>query len=243
MSAFRLSWSFPLRVKFRLVRSLSRQSVAKLVKHCAEFWNLLHELRTRAKKICRLLNLPPPPESMLITPSGTMVFLTCPTLCRGRGGMFYLVLGYSKFCQKTFCVSSVLQPIVDKHGGDRETESEKPPLLYTTSLIVHKTAGVLASRIFLLDHVQDRAQQKTHQTSSENNGRTRRVFSQLNCCVLCVFWSYVWTKTLGWLTLNQTDVILLIPWHLLSLLSPLSWSSLLFCRSLPRTAILNGRRL
>ena len=53
------------------------------------------------QKICCLHNLPPPPESMLITPSGTMVISYLANIVQGGGGMFYLGLGYSKICQKT----------------------------------------------------------------------------------------------------------------------------------------------
>ena len=45
---------------------------------------------------------PCPPESMLITPSSTIVISYLANIVQGRGGMLlYLGLGYSKFCQKT----------------------------------------------------------------------------------------------------------------------------------------------
>ena len=43
----------------------------------------------QSQKICRLHNLPPPPESMLITPSGTIVISYCGQHCAGeRQGIF-----------------------------------------------------------------------------------------------------------------------------------------------------------
>ena len=52
-------------------------------------------------KICRLQNLPLPPESMLITLSVTMVISCLANIVQGGGEMFYLGLGYSKIRQKT----------------------------------------------------------------------------------------------------------------------------------------------
>ena len=43
----------------------------------------------------------PAPQTMLITPSGTMVISHLANIVQGGRGMFYLGLGYSKIRQKT----------------------------------------------------------------------------------------------------------------------------------------------
>ena len=67
--------------------------------HSAKFWNLLDELRTTANQCWSLF-------------PALWSFRVWSTLCRGKGGMFYLVFGYSKIGQKRSSVSSGLQQIV-----------------------------------------------------------------------------------------------------------------------------------
>ena len=62
------------------------QSVAKLVTHSAKFWNFLDERRTTATKnnVCQIF--PRPPQSILITLSGTMVISCLVNIVQGGGG-------------------------------------------------------------------------------------------------------------------------------------------------------------
>ena len=68
------------------------QSVAKLVTHSAKFWNFRDERRTTAKKKYCLPNFPPPPQSMLITLSGTMVISCLVNIVQGEGGKLHLLV-------------------------------------------------------------------------------------------------------------------------------------------------------
>ena len=78
-----------------------QQSVAKLMTHSAKFWNLLDERRTTAKEntICQIS--PRPPQSMLITLSGTMVISCLVNLVQGGGGDVLPRFGILKNSPKT----------------------------------------------------------------------------------------------------------------------------------------------
>ena len=101
------------RVKTRMLEAKAQhlvsvdmlQSVAKLVTHSVKFWNFLDERRTTAKKKCRLPNFPPPPQSMLITLSGTMVISCLVNIVQGGGGEVLPRFGMLENSPKTFkCV-------------------------------------------------------------------------------------------------------------------------------------------
>ena len=88
------------------------QSVAKLVRHSAHFWNLLDELRTRAKKYAVCTIYPRPPNQCWSLPLALWSFRIWPTLCKGEGGCFTWDWDIRNFAKNWLSVSSVLQPIV-----------------------------------------------------------------------------------------------------------------------------------
>ena len=87
-------------VRCRLIKSICvrQQSVAKLLRHLRQFWNLLDELRTRTKKyaVCQTYLLP-----LIIVDHSSR---HCGYFVSGQhcaGGMGYVGLGYSKIRQNT----------------------------------------------------------------------------------------------------------------------------------------------
>ena len=83
----------------------TRDTLCKILE--SSWWTLHYSW-----KIYRLLNFAPPPNQCWSLFPALWSFRVWSTLCRGKGGMFYLRLGYSKIRQKRSSVSSVLQPIV-----------------------------------------------------------------------------------------------------------------------------------
>ena len=89
---------------------------------------------------------PAPPQSMLITLSGTMVISCLVNIVQGGGGMFYLGLGYSKIRQKRSSVSLILQPIVARSTRQHENMTRVFPLHYSYITLAPNIANFTAIR-------------------------------------------------------------------------------------------------
>ena len=107
-------------------RVIKLQSVAKLLGQFAKFWNLLDELRTRAKKICRLQYSPPPPLVNVDHSSGMVISCLANIVQGGGGGDVLPGVGILKNSQKmvkrpnSFATDCTLGSVI--HCGSLSTQ-------------------------------------------------------------------------------------------------------------------------